>query len=204
MKLWKIVPLEEIGKYRVGDRVYSPNFGEGIVTEIDERKNNLYPVDVKWTDKLDPHYGYHDSFTLNGWFDVEVADADFDIVPADEKEKEMGQIAGVIDHNIAKKMEEDNEKMGANDEIFHAVDDAVNPAHYKVKGLPEAIDIINHLMHREQLEGYLWGNILKFAYRYGRKGDKADTAGKIAWYANQLRELGLCESPVEKKEGEHK
>ena len=35
MKLWKIVPLEEIGKYRVGDRVYSPNFGEGIITGID-------------------------------------------------------------------------------------------------------------------------------------------------------------------------
>ena len=65
--------------------------------------------------------------------------------------------------------------------------DAINPSHYKVKGLPEAIDIMNHLMTPEQFEGYLWGNIVKYAYRYGRKGDKAETAGKIAWYANQLK-----------------
>ena len=72
--------------------------------------------------------------------------------------------------------------------------DAVNPAHYRVEGIPEAIEIIAHLMTREQLEGFFWGNIIKYAYRYGRKGDKAETAGKIAWYANRLRELGLCES----------
>lgn len=69
------------------------------------------------------------------------------------------------------------------------IDDAINPSHYKVEGLPEAIDIINHLMHREQYEGFLWGNILKYAYRFGRKGDKAETAGKIAWYATRLKEL---------------
>ena len=112
----------------------------------------------------------------------------------------------------------DEKMMGVDDKIFHElihdlmqkkddgtiermedglnkkVEDAVNPAHYKVKGLPETIDIINHLMHREQYEGFLWGNILKYAYRYGRKGDKAETAGKIEWYAKQLRELGECES----------
>lgn len=73
-------------------------------------------------------------------------------------------------------------------------DDAINPAHYKVEGLPEAIDIMNNLMTPEQYEGYLWGNILKYAYRYGRKGDKAETAGKIAWYANQLKDLEEEES----------
>ena len=46
-------------------------------------------------------------------------------------------------------------------------DSAINPAHYQVEGM--------------------WGNIMKYAYRYGRKGDKAETAGKIAWYANQLK-----------------
>lgn len=72
--------------------------------------------------------------------------------------------------------------------------DAVNPAHYRVEGIPEAIEIIAHLMTREQLEGFFWGNIIKYAYRYGRKGDKAETAGKIAWYAQKLKELGECES----------
>ena len=73
-------------------------------------------------------------------------------------------------------------------------DDAINPAHYKVKGLPEAHEIMKQLMHREQLAGFYWGNIIKYAYRYGRKGDKAETAGKIAWYATKLQELGECES----------
>lgn len=107
----------------------------------------------------------------------------------------------------------DEKMMGVDDKIFHdpihdlkqkkdegtvermkdtlnkKVEDAVNPSHYRVEGLPEAIDIINHLMHHEQYEGFLWGNILKYAYRYGRKGDKAETAGKIEWYANHLKEL---------------
>lgn len=72
--------------------------------------------------------------------------------------------------------------------------DAVNPAHYQVEGIPEAIEIIAHLMTKEQFEGFLWGNIIKYAYRYGRKGDKVETAGKIAWYAKKLKELGECES----------
>ena len=67
------------------------------------------------------------------------------------------------------------------------MEDAINPSHYKVDGLPEAIDIMNHLMTPEQFEGFLWGNIMKYAYRFGRKGDKGETAGKIAWYANQLK-----------------
>ncbi len=66
--------------------------------------------------------------------------------------------------------------------------DAVNPMHYQVAGIPEAIEIMEHLMTKEQLEGFLWGNILKYAYRYGRKGDKKETAGKIAWYAKKLEE----------------
>lgn len=76
-------------------------------------------------------------------------------------------------------------------------DDAVNPSHYRVKGIPEAIEIMEGLMTKEQFEGFLWGNILKYAYRYGRKGDKAETAGKIGWYANKLKEV--C---AEKKEQE--
>ena len=67
--------------------------------------------------------------------------------------------------------------------------DAINPSHYRVKGIPEAIEIMEHLMTKEQLEGFLWGNILKYAYRYGRKGDKKETAGKIEWYAKKLKEV---------------
>ena len=66
---------------------------------------------------------------------------------------------------------------------------AINPSHYQVAGIPEAIEIMEHLMTKEQLEGFLWGNIVKYAYRYGHKGDKAETAGKIAWYAKRLEEV---------------
>lgn len=66
---------------------------------------------------------------------------------------------------------------------------AVNPAHYQVAGIPEAIEIMEHLMTKEQFEGFLWGNILKYAYRYGRKGDKKETVGKIKWYAEKLEEV---------------
>lgn len=65
--------------------------------------------------------------------------------------------------------------------------DAINPAHYRVEGIPEAIEIMQGLMTKEQFEGFLWGNLLKYAYRYGRKGDKKETAGKIEWYANKLK-----------------
>lgn len=74
----------------------------------------------------------------------------------------------------------------------------INPSHYQVKGIPEAIDIMKHLMTQEQFKGFLWGNIIKYAYRYGRKGDEHDTAGKIEWYANRLK--GVCAE--EKKEQE--
>lgn len=66
---------------------------------------------------------------------------------------------------------------------------AVNPSHYQVEGIPEAIEIMGHLMTKEQMEGFLWGNILKYAYRYGRKGDKKETAGKIEWYAKHLKDI---------------
>jgi hypothetical protein len=252
-------------EFKVGDHVWSAHFGKGVVACIADPTKADYPVGVRWIDRESNSIYAYEYYTLDGQFHTQYPDPEYDIIK-EEDEGEMGQIAGVINYDIGKKMAADEEKMSAEDRKFKVgervwspyfgggtvkkneapdnfpvevkwdedesnqikrwfnaedkrdestiermedgaykrVEDAINPAHYRVKGLPEAIDIINHLMHREQYEGYLWGNIIKYAYRYGRKGDKADTAGKIAWYANQLRELGLCESPVEKKEGEHK
>lgn len=258
-------------KFHRGDMVFSPHFGKGIVTMIYQRDNSQFPICVEWIEENKPHYRGQDCFTLNGQYQTQFPEPDFDIIPIEETGGyEMEQIAGVINHNVEKKENEDNEKMHTEDEKFHVgdrvytkfngygtitgthgadrdypilvewdsdtntlseavsiytadgeyyarmhdpessltkvkkdertiermedalnkkVEDAVNPAHYKVEGLPEAIDIINHLMHREQYEGFLWGNILKYAYRFGRKGDKAATAGKIEWYAKQLKDL---------------
>jgi hypothetical protein len=202
-------------KFKVGERVWSPYFGGGTVTDTEGEDGDVFPITVNWDDE---HLGAFDYFTEDGKYTVGGEKPEMGIYHIDPKAaakalpdvlKELGEDEDDESNHIKrwfnaedKRDESTIERM--EDGAYKRVEDAINPAHYRVKGLPEAIDIMNHLMHREQYEGYLWGNIIKYAYRYGRKGDKADTAGKIAWYANQLRELGLCESPVEKKEGEHK
>lgn len=262
--------MEECIKLKVGDRVSYPDKGYGIVTAI--HAGTAYPIEVTWDKSLKGHEV--NTFTKDGFLVISLGDCgDNDkltVVDKAKGETEMGQIASVAESNIAKKEQEDNEKMGADDEKFQVgdrvyapfhkygtvveidgtdksypitvkwdesrykigidlstftedgylffsdktentkitkvkkdestiermedalnkkVEDDINPAHYKVEGLPEAIDIINHLMHMEQYEGFLWGNILKYAYRFGRKGDKAETAGKIEWYANKLKQI---------------
>lgn len=163
-------------EFKVGDMVYSQFSGVGKIIKISRTKNFEYPIEVKWCDKKDYDTFDYDFFTIDGRFYSDRHNTLRDIMPVEEVDMEFEE----KDDGTIERMEEALNKK---------VEDAVNPAHYKVKGLPEAIDIINHLMHRCQLEGFLWGNILKYAYRYGRKGDKAETAGKIAWYANQLKDL---------------
>lgn len=156
--------------FHVGDHVWSPHFGAGVVTGTTTTdENNLYPIKVEWCHDANPRK--YDCFTRDGNFDISAYYPDMAIYSVEDDHAPKG---------IIERME---------DELDKKVEDAVNPSHYKVEGLPEAIDIINHLMHREQYEGFLWGNILKYAYRFGRKGDKAETAGKIEWYAKQLKEL---------------
>lgn len=176
-------------KFKVGDRVYSQFSGVGKIIKIGKNENLEYPIEVKWFELKTTSTFQYDFFTIDGCFYSDRRNALRDIVPVEEVDMEFeGKDDGTIE-----RME---------DALNKRVEDAVNPSHYKVKGLPEAIDIINHLMHRCQLEGFLWGNILKYAYRYGRKGDKAETAGKIEWYARQLKEL--CECEAEKEEGDKK
>lgn len=305
----------KVGKFKVGDHVYSKHFGEGVVEHIDDPKTNTYPVQVYWIGAVPRSFNSCEFYTPKGEFNTLYPQPDKDIIHmfklqdrvfypyygkgtvvgdyktdvpypirvfwdkpyfADEpysnfsrdghmsrhmivgdenfklklledvpKEEtggsEMGQIASVTNHEIVQKerekMQDEGRKFKVGERVWSPyfgggtvvtteseaaakslpnimeeladdeedddegtvermeeglnkkVEDAINPSHYRVEGLPEAIDIINHLMHREQYEGFLWGNILKYAYRFGRKGDKAETAGKIAWYANQLKDL---------------
>lgn len=153
----------ESEKYHVGDRVKFESRGDGRIINISQDETALYPIEVAWLST-----GAVSTFTKDGYI--------WRYQPDDSPQL-----------TVVKKDEGTVERM--EDALNKKVEDAINPAHYKVEGLPDAIDIINHLMHREQYEGFLWGNILKYAYRYGRKGDKAETAGKIAWYANQLKDL---------------
>ena len=168
-----------VSKFKVGDRVYAPFHDCGTVTKI--TNDETYPIEVKWEVSRYKLGDDISTFTPDGflffgdkrdWTKITVVGK---AIPKDEDD-------GVADRMM--------------DALDKKTDDAINPAHYKVKGIPEAHEIINHLMHMEQYEGFLWGNILKYAYRFGRKGDKAETAGKIEWYAKQLKDLeerGDCE-----------
>jgi hypothetical protein len=166
-------------KFKVGDRVHFVTRDYGTITKIAQSETENYPIEVRW-DKTNAV----STFTKDGYvWNCHTDNAPhLTVVDKAKGETEMGKIAGQPeeDEGVVERME---------DALSKKVDDAINPSHYKVEGLPEAIDIINHLMHREQYEGFLWGNILKYTYRFGRKGDKAETAGKIAWYATQLKEL---------------
>lgn len=239
-------------KFKVGDRVYAPHFGEGIVTGIDESKNSSYPIHVKWTKTVPPYHSLGDCFTPDGRYTVSSTHSEFDIVSMEEQketnfkvgdmvwsfyfgigtvtevqasnhfyqvlvrwsehakqpglydyflldgrwcdapdDEEKGIVAlEVIDLSDLSNLSDDSGVVDRMmDALYKKTEDAINPSHYKVKGLPEAHEIITHLMHREQIEGFYWGNIIKYAYRYGRKGDKKETAGKIEWYARKLKEL---------------
>lgn len=156
--------MAEGSNFQVGDRVRSREFGVGVVDEVIVSEHT-YPITVKWTDGS--LGGTYSSFTLEGHYYNHRSDAEKDITLLEGE--------GTVEEGKVKT-------------------DAINPPHYRVKGIPEAYDIMMHLMNREQLEGFLWGNIIKSAYRYGRKGDEAETAGKIKWYAQKLKELGECES----------
>lgn len=165
--------MTEEREFKVGDRVWSFHFGVGIVDSV-SGDNMQYPIAVKWTDNSKAP-NTCDYFTKDGEFDCENPSMK-DIAPLE-----------IIDHA------KDEEGTGVVDRMMDALDkktdEAVNPKHYHVEGIPEAIYLMTHLMNKEQLEGFLWGNIVKYAYRYGRKGDKAETAGKIAWYAKRLEEV---------------
>lgn len=175
-----LVEEEDSMKFHEGDRVFAPFHGYGTIVEIDETDRS-YPITVRWDESRYKIGIDLSTFTADGYLFFRRKTENTKITKV-EGEK-MGHLSGVVaqnDESTVERME---------DALHKKVEDAVNPAHYKVEGLTEAIDIINHLMHREQYEGFLWGNILKYAYRFGRKGDKAETAGKIEWYAKKLKEL---------------
>lgn len=69
--------------------------------------------------------------------------------------------------------------------------DFVNPSHYKLWEGTEAFDIVTKSLTKEELLGYLKGNILKYQLRLGNKPGESITRerDKIHWYKNKLNEL---------------
>ena len=64
--------------------------------------------------------------------------------------------------------------------------DAVNhPPHY-TQGAIECIDAIEAALGPEQFIGFLRGQVLKYTWRTGHKGDAIEDARKAAWYQARL------------------
>lgn len=152
----------EHAEFKIGDKVVSDIFGEGIV-------DNFKVVPFKSINPISSHIAIEVIFD-NGevhYFSLIGEYLDFSGVESDCSEKNVRHI-------------DDKESVEC---------DAVNPSHYNVKGVQQPIDVMRKLFTEEQLEGFLWGNIIKYAHRYGRKSSKKDTAGKIEQYAKWLKEL---------------
>lgn len=67
--------------------------------------------------------------------------------------------------------------------------DPVNrPAHYTA-GSIECIDYIADVLTKEEFRGFLRGQVIKYQHRMTAKGNPAQDAKKLAWYANRLAEL---------------
>jgi len=80
-------------------------------------------------------------------------------------------------------------------DVVDVINDVVNsPSHYKSGGI-EAIEGIEASMGPEAYAGYLKGNILKYMWRYERKGKPIEDLKKARWYLDRL--IGLRERKVD-------
>jgi len=70
---------------------------------------------------------------------------------------------------------------------FEGVDMVNHPPHYNSGGL-ECIDAIEASMEPKAFQGYLKGNVLKYVWRYEKKGGPQDLA-KAQWYLAKLSEV---------------
>lgn len=211
--------MKESTGFKLGDRVYAPYHGYGIVTAI--LPSTVYPIEVTW----DIGWGagaYTSMFTSDGHLSrfIDKDDTTISVVKEEkgaednmEEELKVGDWVwlnpnekGIITFICPNKetcivdSELDGEVEAVMAGLTKVEYSPINPSHYRVKGIPEAIDIMKHLMTQEQFKGFLWGNIIKYAYRYGRKGDEHDTAGKIEWYANRLKEVCAEEKKEQERE----
>lgn len=213
--------MKEDTKFKVGDKVVSRTFGTGVVSGITDL-DRTYPVVVEW-DEDAVAGGTLSAFTLKGWYYNHRSDTEKDIELLEGRKKEVKDNTeeelkvgdwvwlnpnekGIITFIYPDKdacivdSELDGEVEAVMAGLTKVDYSPINPSHYQVAGIPEAIDIMKHLMTQEQFKGFLWGNIIKYAYRYGRKGDEHDTAGKIEWYANRLKEVCAEEKKEQERE----
>lgn len=62
-----------------------------------------------------------------------------------------------------------------------------HPTHYN-KGTMECLDVIKACLSNSEFKGFLKGNVMKYMYRKGDKGDALEDLNKACWYAKKLME----------------
>lgn len=67
------------------------------------------------------------------------------------------------------------------------LDNVNHPTHYN-KGTMECLDVIKACLSDSEFKGFLKGNVLKYMYRKGDKGDALEDLNKACWYAKKLME----------------
>lgn len=67
------------------------------------------------------------------------------------------------------------------------LDNVNHPTHYN-KGTMECLDVIKACLSKSEFKGFLKGNVLKYMYRKGDKGDALEDLNKACWYAKKLKE----------------
>lgn len=129
-------------------------------------------IDTLWPKKDIYYWSFSNGFYFNE--DLMGTHPSFDIKEEDNNNKE------------------DEEKADA-----HVEKDTVSsPYYYKIARV-EPNELMVDLMSFDQHEGFLWGNIIKYAYRYGNKGEKAETVKKIRKYCDMLLEILEPKSELE-------
>ena len=67
------------------------------------------------------------------------------------------------------------------------LDNVNHPTHYN-KGTMECLDVIKACLSNSEFRGFLKGNVMKYMYRKGDKGDALEDLNKACWYAKKLKE----------------
>jgi hypothetical protein len=70
-------------------------------------------------------------------------------------------------------------------EIKMSEDPVNSPTHYNMLAI-EAIDLIEMSMTKDEFQGYLKGNALKYIIRYKHKGQPKQDIAKGLWYLKKL------------------
>lgn len=114
--------------------------------------------------------------------------------------KDNPDLEGPCDEDFTDEYVDEDEALEDEDEEKKDVEDdedtVASPSYYKIARV-EPNELMADLMSFEQHEGFLWGNIIKYAYRYGNKGEKAETVKKIRKYCDMLLEILEPKSELE-------